>query len=99
MQRRKGSSQMGDERSGHTVRQLSANDADYLPAIHIALDARPTGRGNAAEAVSELRAAAGRQANTPLMVFGGYRSRRLQGGNGSFPPGVLRVLRIRHRHS
>lgn len=70
---------MGGERTAHTVRQLIVHDADYLTAIHIALDAQPTGRGDAAEAVVELQAAAGRQVDTPLLVFGGYRSRRLVG--------------------
>lgn len=69
---------MGGERTAHTVRQLSAHDADYLPAIHIALDAQPTGRGDVAEPVVELQAAAGRQAGARLLVFGGYRGRRLE---------------------
>lgn len=83
---------MGGQRTAHRVRQLSAHDADYLPAIHIALGAQPTGRGDAVEAVVDLQAAADRQAVTPLLVFGGYRGRRLEGAVVAYDGGGSSAL-------
>ena len=83
---------MGGERIAHTVRQLSADDADYLPALYIAFDAQPTGRGDVAEPVAELLAAAGRQAGAPLLVFGGYRSRRIEGAALAYDGGGSSAL-------
>jgi len=69
---------VGGKNTEYSVRQLSGHDADYLPALHIALDGQPNEKGDVAPAVAELLAAAGRQEGRLGLVFAAYRNRRLE---------------------
>ena len=83
---------MGGKKTGHSVRQLGEHDTDYLPAIHIALDAQPNEKGDVAPAVAELLAAAGRQECRLDLVFAAYRNRRLEGAVLAYESGEASAL-------
>ncbi len=69
---------MGGERTAQTVRQLSARDADFIPALHLALDVPEVAGGDVAEPVEAFLGAPGRQETKSLLVFGGYRNQRIE---------------------